>query len=140
MKWYNLTQLFPTLELLTRSKSSFNRSEEEVNRSCNDWRHFYFLTILYCKTLFPSPRSLLIFVPLRMFGLYRIDADLELKGNDLAKHGEAAYPAEAWAGEEATSNASELHSRAGMCGWHGCNVTKIICKCVYSPGPSSTIK
>lgn len=40
--------------------------------------------------------SFLIFYPLNKFNLYRISVELEMSGNDLPKHGEAAYPAEAW--------------------------------------------
>jgi len=40
--------------------------------------------------------SLLIFGGLYMMEWLRIDVDLEIKGMDIVKHGEAAYPAQAW--------------------------------------------
>ena len=40
--------------------------------------------------------SLLIFYPLKLANLYRIDRETEFRGNDMAKHGESAYPADAW--------------------------------------------
>ena len=49
-----------------------------------------------CKPIYFSFRSLLIFVPLKMMNLLRIDKQAEFRGQDNTKHGEAAYPAEAW--------------------------------------------
>lgn len=40
--------------------------------------------------------SLLIFGGLYQMSWLRVDPDLELKGMDIIKHGEAAYPAQAW--------------------------------------------
>ena len=40
--------------------------------------------------------SVLIFGSLKYFNLLRIDRDTEFKGNDLVKHGESAYPVDAW--------------------------------------------
>ena len=40
--------------------------------------------------------SVLIFGTLKYFDLLRIDTDTEFKGNDLVKHGESAYPVDAW--------------------------------------------
>ncbi len=40
--------------------------------------------------------SVVIFLPLKKFGMYRIDRETEFRGNDLAKHGESAYPRDAW--------------------------------------------
>jgi len=40
--------------------------------------------------------SLLIFAPLKYLGKYRIDRETEFKGNDSVKHGESAYPRDAW--------------------------------------------
>ena len=40
--------------------------------------------------------SLIIFLPLKLFGKYRVDKETEFKGNDLIKHGESAYPRDAW--------------------------------------------
>ena len=39
---------------------------------------------------------IIIFFPLNYFELYRIDRETEFRGNDEIKHGESAYPAEAW--------------------------------------------
>lgn len=41
--------------------------------------------------------SLLLFGTLHYFDLLRIDRDTEFRGNDIVKHGEPAYPVEAWA-------------------------------------------
>jgi hypothetical protein len=38
----------------------------------------------------------LMFGTLKYFKLLRIDTDTEFKGNDLVKHGESAYPVDAW--------------------------------------------
>ena len=40
--------------------------------------------------------SCAIFIPLNCMKIYRINQTLELSGNDLDKHGEVAYPAQAW--------------------------------------------
>ena len=40
--------------------------------------------------------SVVIFFPLSFFDMLRIDRETEFRGNDLIKHGEAAYPADAW--------------------------------------------
>ncbi len=40
--------------------------------------------------------SAVIFFPLKKMGLFRIDRETEFRGNDLVKHGESAYPADAW--------------------------------------------
>ena len=40
--------------------------------------------------------SVLIFGSLKYFNLLRIDRDTEFKGCDLVKHGESAYPVDAW--------------------------------------------
>ena len=40
--------------------------------------------------------SLLIFGGLKAAGILRIDRDTEFRGNDMVKHGEAAYPVDAW--------------------------------------------
>ena len=40
--------------------------------------------------------SVLIFGCLKWAGLLRIDRDTEFRGNDVVKHGEAAYPVDAW--------------------------------------------
>lgn len=40
--------------------------------------------------------SLLVFGTLKFFKVLRIDRDTELMGNDIVKHGEAAYPKDAW--------------------------------------------
>eukprot|EP00095_Tigriopus_kingsejongensis_P003363 maker-scaffold557_size137338-snap-gene-0.13 protein:Tk03363 transcript:maker-scaffold557_size137338-snap-gene-0.13-mRNA-1 annotation:"predicted protein" len=40
--------------------------------------------------------SFLIFYPLKYFKMLRIDRETEFRGNDLVKHGESAYPADAW--------------------------------------------
>ena len=40
--------------------------------------------------------SVAIFLPLKLLNAYRIDEETEALGNDMIKHGEAAYPAEAW--------------------------------------------
>ncbi len=40
--------------------------------------------------------SLAIFLPLSKMGRYRIDRETEFKGNDTVKHGESAYPRDAW--------------------------------------------
>ena len=40
--------------------------------------------------------SIIIFGSLKFFNLLRIDTDTEFKGNDLVKHGESAYPVDAW--------------------------------------------
>ncbi len=37
-----------------------------------------------------------IFWPMRFRSMYRIDGPTEFSGNDMAKHGETAYPREAW--------------------------------------------
>ena len=38
----------------------------------------------------------LMFGSLKFFKLLRIDTDTEFKGNDVVKHGESAYPVDAW--------------------------------------------
>lgn len=40
--------------------------------------------------------SVIIFGSLKYFKLLRIDRDTEFRGNDLVKHGESAYPVDAW--------------------------------------------
>ena len=40
--------------------------------------------------------SVLIFGGLKWVGMLRIDRDTEFRGNDTVKHGEAAYPVDAW--------------------------------------------
>lgn len=45
-----------------------------------------------------------MFGSLRYFGWLRVPKDVELKGLDMAKHGEAAYPAEAWHEEQYINN------------------------------------
>lgn len=40
--------------------------------------------------------SALMFFPLSYFRVFRIGRDMEFRGVDIVKHGEAAYPAEAW--------------------------------------------
>ena len=40
--------------------------------------------------------STAIFYPLSKYGLYRIDRNTEFRGNDIMKHGEMAYPGDAW--------------------------------------------
>lgn len=40
--------------------------------------------------------STLIFASLRFFDILRVDKDAEIKGNDIVKHGESAYPKDAW--------------------------------------------
>ena len=40
--------------------------------------------------------SFLLFGMLRLLKLLRIDRETEFRGNDLLKHGESAYPADAW--------------------------------------------
>jgi len=40
--------------------------------------------------------SILIFGTLKYFDLLRVDTDTEFKGCDLVKHGESAYPVDAW--------------------------------------------
>ena len=39
----------------------------------------------------------IIFGSLKYFNFLRIDRDTEFRGNDLVKHGESAYPVDAWA-------------------------------------------
>lgn len=45
-----------------------------------------------------------MFGSLKYFGWLRVPTDVELKGLDMAKHGEAAYPAEAWHEEQYINN------------------------------------
>ena len=40
--------------------------------------------------------SLLIFGLLNYFGYLRVDKETEINGNDIVKHGESAYPKDAW--------------------------------------------
>ena len=40
--------------------------------------------------------SCLMFGSLKYFNLLRIDRDTEFRGNDIVKHGEPAYPVDAW--------------------------------------------
>ena len=40
--------------------------------------------------------SLVIFGGLRIIGRLRVDEETEETGNDVPKHGESAYPADAW--------------------------------------------
>ena len=40
--------------------------------------------------------SMFIFGALKLFNILRIDRDTEFRGNDTVKHGEAAYPVDAW--------------------------------------------
>lgn len=47
-------------------------------------------------TLWAAFWSSLIFGPLKFFDQLRIDSDTEFRGCDIIKHGEAAYPVDAW--------------------------------------------
>ena len=40
--------------------------------------------------------SMVIFGGLKVLNILRIDRDTEFRGNDTVKHGEAAYPVDAW--------------------------------------------
>jgi len=47
-----------------------------------------------------NDRSVALFLPLKWAGLLRIDEEMEKKGIDLIKHGESAYPAQAYEEEQ----------------------------------------
>jgi hypothetical protein len=51
---------------------------------------------MVCIIAWSGACSLIIFGGLRLLNLLRIDKETEFSGNDLEKHGEAAYPADAW--------------------------------------------
>jgi len=51
---------------------------------------------LLCITLWAGFWSALMFGGLSLINKLRIDRETEFKGNDLIKHGEAAYPRDAW--------------------------------------------
>ncbi|TRY72371.1 hypothetical protein TCAL_09710 [Tigriopus californicus] len=61
--------------------------------------------------------SLLIFYPLSYFKMLRIDRETEFRGNDLVKHGESAYPADAWVELQYNNdNSSTPHHMSGTSG------------------------
>ena len=47
-----------------------------------------------CIILWSAFWSVLMFFPLSYFRVFRIGRDMEFRGVDIVKHGEAAYPAE----------------------------------------------
>ena len=51
--------------------------------------------------------SLVIFGGLRLAGLLRVDEETEYSGNDIPKHGESAYPADAWVEMQYNKNIKE---------------------------------
>ena len=51
---------------------------------------------LVCIILWAGFWSTLMFGGLKMIGKLRIDRETEFKGNDQIKHGESAYPRDAW--------------------------------------------
>jgi hypothetical protein len=57
--------------------------------------------------LFFFHRSLILFVPLKLVGWLRIDEEMEEKGIDILKHGESAYPAQAYQEEQYDSNKND---------------------------------
>ena len=48
--------------------------------------------------------SVIIFGSLKLFKLLRIDSNTEMLGSDGVKHGESAYPMDAWVLEQARSS------------------------------------
>ena len=61
------------------------------------WKRFGVnIAALLAITVWSFFWSVLIFGTLKYFDLLRIDTDTEFKGNDLVKHGESAYPVDAW--------------------------------------------
>jgi len=61
------------------------------------WKRFGInIAALLAITVWSLLWSVLIFGSLKYFDLLRIDTDTEFKGNDLVKHGESAYPVDAW--------------------------------------------
>ena len=51
---------------------------------------------LLAITLWSGAHCVVLFGGLKYFRLLRIDSETELRGCDIIKHGESAYPVEAW--------------------------------------------
>ena len=55
-----------------------------------------------------------MFGALRAAGMLRVDEDTEKSGNDIPKHGEAAYPADAWVEMQYKKNVKEARRNSTL--------------------------
>jgi len=58
--------------------------------------------------------SLVMFGALRAAGMLRVDAETEASGNDIPKHGESAYPADAWVEMQYKKNVKEARRNSTL--------------------------
>ena len=58
--------------------------------------------------------SLVMFGALRAAGMLRVDEETEKSGNDIPKHGEAAYPADAWVEMQYKKNVKEARRNSTL--------------------------
>merc|ERR1712018_733929 len=66
------------------------------------------IAALLAITVWSLGWSCMIFGGLKYFDLLRIDTDTEFKGNDMVKHGESAYPRDAWVEMQYSRKISKL--------------------------------
>ena len=55
-----------------------------------------------------------MFGALRAAGMLRVDEETEKSGNDIPKHGEAAYPADAWVEMQYKKNVKEARRNSTL--------------------------
>ena len=70
--------------------------------------------------------SLVMFGALRAAGMLRVDAETEASGNDIPKHGESAYPADAWVEMQYKKNVKEARRNSTLPP-HMVSLISIIC-------------
>lgn len=68
--------------------------------------------------------SFILFFTLKKLKLLRVDRDTEFRGSDLPKHGEAAYPADAWVEVQYSRQGSTSNIPSNMKGPEECKLNK----------------